>query len=760
VDSRHGEVIGERYQLLGMVGAGGMGTVYRARDIELDEEVALKMLRREVAGDPALVERFRREVKLARRISHRNVARTFDIGEHQGDKFLTMEFVDGESLATELARSGRLSLARTLDLVEAMCAGLDAAHAAGVVHRDLKPENVLIGRDGRVVISDFGIARGLEAGDGHTLGGVSGTPAYMAPEQVEGAAVDARADLYALGVILYQMVTGQLPFTGVSAFVIASARLNQPPPDPRLLRPDLPAVLADAILRLLARDPAARFASAGEVAAILGSLTLPAITPAPVPTLRPRPAVGRPSLLPAPEAKPVAVLPLRNQGPADDLDLAEGLTEEIIDALSMVRGLRVRSRSSVMSVAADRDPRELGRELDVQVVVEGSLRRAGAGLRISTRVISVADGFQLWAGRFDRPEGEILAVADEIARAIAGALLVDGPGAGRAAPAGGALELYLRARHAYHRMRRGRVREAIDLFHRALTLAPEHPTILSGYALARVRQFFIGDEADDAAVLARDAATRALGLAPDMADPHLALAGVLVHEGDVVAAVRELRRALALNPGLAEAHDHLGRICVEVGLIEEGIRHLEAALAIEPGMSARWELPRALALLGKFDQAREETGSWNRSTEEALAFFARIRLATWERDHERIAAMTAELDHATGEHAQIRPLIELIRRGGPLPPLPRIGPLAAEGGWRHRAFYHQICAELIAFTGDRAGALAEVEAADGVGLIDLAWIDRCPLLDDMHDDPRWKAVRERVAARVAPVVAALMRDSG
>jgi serine/threonine-protein kinase len=236
-----------------------MGSVYRARDVELDEVVALKILSRELIDEPGMLTRFRQEVKLARKVTHQNVARTFDIGEHEGTKFLTMEFVEGESLRARLAREGRLRIADVLELAEGICAGLAAAHAAGVVHRDLKPDNVLIAHEGRrVVLTDFGIARAV--GGGHrTFGAPIGTPAYMAPEQVEGAPdVDARADLYALGTMLYELLTGTPAWSGESPYVVAAKRLYAPPPDPRTLRPDVPEPLALLVLRCMARDRAAR----------------------------------------------------------------------------------------------------------------------------------------------------------------------------------------------------------------------------------------------------------------------------------------------------------------------------------------------------------------------------------------------------------------------------------------------------------------------------------------------------------------------
>ena len=385
-------VFGGRYEILGLVGSGGMGTVYRARDVELDEIVALKLLRRDLLDKPGMLDRFRQEVKLARRVTHRNVARTFDIGEGDGEKFLTMELVEGEALSARIAREGALPLGFVAEVAASMCAGLAAAHEAGIVHRDLKPDNVLIARDGRVVITDFGIARAVfDAGRAATVGLALGTPAYMAPEQVEGATdLDARTDIYALGAMMYECLTGERPWTGDSVWSLAAARLMQPPPDPRVKRPDLPPAAAELVLRCMARKREDRFASAAQAAVALSALTMPAAE------------ARRPSTPPAGPApldsgtKTVAVLPFRNTGAKDDDYIAEGLSDDLIDGLSMTPGLRVLARDAVTRAGAQgQGARDLGRELRVDVVVDGSVRRAGEQLRISARVISVADGFQL-----------------------------------------------------------------------------------------------------------------------------------------------------------------------------------------------------------------------------------------------------------------------------------------------------------------------------------------------------------------------------
>jgi serine/threonine-protein kinase len=479
-------VVGARYELIALLGAGGMGNVYKARDRELDEVVALKVLKPEIAGAPGALDRFRRELKLARRVTHPNVARVFDIGELGPDKILTMELVAGESLAALLEREGALSVARAIEIASSICAGVGAAHTAGVVHRDLKPDNVLLGSDGRVVVTDFGIARAVASDAGKTAGGFAGTPAYMAPEQVEATAtIDHRADVYALGEILYEMLTGERAWRGDSVLAIVAARLVNPPPDARGKRPDLDDQLAQIALTCMAKAPADRFPSMQAVATALAAITLPKIASVPPPRLD-APLVHHA----APSAqKRVAVLPFRNMGPSSDDYVADGLTEDLIDQLSVSRGLRVRSRGVVMQhKGSDRDTREIGRELDVDVVVEGSVRRAPGAIRIAARVVSVADGFQVWARRFDGVEAELLVLNEHVAQAVAQALTVDCEGESRGAAADPeVLDLYLRAREA-HLAYFGRDRDtAAELFAQALSRSPDDPRLIAGYVMARAR---------------------------------------------------------------------------------------------------------------------------------------------------------------------------------------------------------------------------------------------------------------------------------
>ena len=478
------ELIGGRYEVIGWIGAGGMGNVYRVRDRELDEIVALKMIRREIASSADAIGRFRREAKLARRVTHTNVARTFDVGVHGAERFLTMEYVDGVSLGHQLEHDGRYAVDDAVRIATDICRGLVAAHAVDIVHRDLKPDNILLERGGRTVLTDFGIAVAVADGAAGTHGRIVGTPAYMAPEQVDGRVVDSRADLYALGAVLYEMLTGERAWPGEHPLAVAAARLLKPPPDPREKMPDVDDALAALVLRLLARDREARFASAAEVDTALAAL----------PRNRGKASVPPPARDARADDlrrdKILAVLPFRNAGTSEDDILSDGVTDDVIDALSTTSGLRVVARAVVEEVCGTRrDPRDVGRELGAQVVISGSVRRAGELVRLSARATGVEDGIQLWATRVDRPGSELLLATDELVRAAAAALTADVRARPRVSVDPRAIELYFRARVEMRGSFLPDVLRAQPLIEEALALAPDEPSILASYASDRSARF-------------------------------------------------------------------------------------------------------------------------------------------------------------------------------------------------------------------------------------------------------------------------------
>jgi serine/threonine protein kinase len=748
------QLIAGRYVILRLLGTGGMGNVYCVRDSELNETVALKMLRRDLDGTPGILERFRQEVKLARRVTHPNVARTFDIGEHEGQKFLTMEYIEGEVLGVILRREKLLPLDRTLDILLQLCAGMTAAHAAGVIHRDLKPANVMITSEGRLVITDFGVAHAnLGAPVSHVVYAV-GTPAYMAPEQVAGTRdVDARADLYALGALAYELLTGKLAWPNDKTFAEVQTRLTAPPPDPRLLNPDLPEELALLVMRLMAARREDRFARTEEVAARLANVRTAMATPLPQHLEAtwtqgtPLPAVAeRVSSSTGRGDKTVAVLPFRNQGLPEEDYIADGLTEDLIDTLSLTQGLKVRPRGVVMRLKGwEGDPREQGRELDVQVVVEGSIRKMRDSYRLTARLISVADGFQIWARRVDCPAVDLLVASDDFARTIAEALTTDMAAPAREAgsdPA--AIELYLRARfelrNGWHSS--AAVDRASILCEEALTRLPSDPMIAATCAVASARLAFIGGaRLNEALALARHAAERAVAIAPHLGESWVALASVRLSELDPTGAVRALRTAISTTPRLARAWEMLGRLLLEAGRLEEAILHLETALRLDPSTpEPRWDLARSLAM--REEWARVEA-LLQQSVEESARTIRevfRARLAMW-RAHERaFPALTSDEVPGDGIPRMLIFIFREIAATGKLREAWR-GYLVEQAGvvsarlkpviWQYQAETLMACTPI-----DREGAIQAVVQAITTELTDIAWIDFCPLLAPLRSDPR------------------------
>lgn len=762
--SRFASVVAGRFHLMGLIGVGAMGAVYRARDLELGETVALKMLRPELVGSRDMLEVFRREVRLARRVTHPNVARIYDIGEHDQVLFLTMEYVEGDSLATLLERHGPMPVERAIALTRDILAGLWAAHDAGVLHRDLKPGNVLVTPEGRAVVTDFGVARAADSAPEETGGLIVGTPLYMAPEQMEGGRLDARADLYAVGVVLFEMLTGRRPIEGKSTLAVASVRLTEPPPDPRSVRPALSEPLAQVVLRLLARRPEDRFASAAEATVALATIEADeghatvrwSAASAVTPPARTGPlTTGGTSG--AGQRILVAVLPFTNLGPPGEEYLSDGVTDDLIDGLSRSALLRVRPRGAVMSYrGSDTDPRKAGLALGVHVVVEGSVRRLGERVRVTARLVSVTDGFVLYSARFDRPAGEILQVADEATSAVAEALTASMPDRTGHRPADPeVVDLYMRARHAFHAFSGGSILEAIRLLEEGLARQPEDPALLAAYALAVARRWIFIQESGPG-VDALEVAERAVALAPDLGEPALARAAVLTQLGHNRAAVPDLCRALSAAPHLADAHELLGRLLLEVDRIDPAIACLERAMAIEPHMvRARQECARGHALLGDLARARAELESIER-TATLTTIMLRVRLALWQGD---AGALRALRPAAAGmpelgqflDHVVARDRFRIEQTAAPeIERRPE----------RPRAFYLQILAEGAAYLEQWEVATRAIERAVGFGLIDIAWLDRCPLLAPLRAEPAIQPLRATVQARAAGLLGAIEAGLG
>jgi serine/threonine protein kinase/Flp pilus assembly protein TadD len=761
-------LFGGRYQLQGLIGAGGTGTVYRALDIELGETVALKVLRREVVSLPRVLDRFRAEVRLSRRITHRNVARMYDIGEHLGEKFLTMELIDGaplsQVLGVEQGQPIALPISRALPIVIEICAGLQAAHEIGIIHRDLKPENVLLAKDGRVVLTDFGIARAVEQPEAEGgQAGLLGTPEYMAPEQVDGSGeITTASDIFALGVTLFEMLTGKLPFVAATPMLTAMQRLFHDPPDPRSVKPDLPAGLAELVLRCLRRDPKQRVGSASELASELQQLLSVRAAQAPAASSVSGGFLAMPTETAVSRQKSVAVLPLRNPGSADDSYLAEGLTEELIDALSMVKGVRVRSRGVSMSIQGDlRDARTLGKELGVQLVIDGTLRRLGDALRLTVRLINVDDGFQVWAQRFDSKVAELFSLSDAVTAALAQALtsqLGQAPERAKLTDAQ-AVEKYFKARQLYHGSSSGNMADCVALFEEVLVGREGDPKLLVGYALAQARHWFFGNA--EAADKARAAAEQALQAAPNSGESYLAVAVVKFQDADLAGAVVAVRQALIRSPILAEAHDLMGRILIETGPLQEGLRAMAIALDIDPSLQRlKTEQARLYELQGQHKKCDELLGPASRSSiGGSYATALRVRICLWRRDPDYARALLREIEAGLQVFQNSQLIVESVATGRPIDieKLMSGVPLGRTGSQRGQTLFQQLSVEWSSYQGNLQKALRSLAMAVDFGLIDLLWLDYCPLLRPLASDPQFQALRRIVEGRAKKVQAALIQ---
>ncbi|MFV8755675.1 protein kinase domain-containing protein [Nannocystaceae bacterium ST9] len=778
-----GRLFADRYLVEKLLGRGGMGAVYRVRDRVVDEVVALKLLDLD-AATPEAIERFRREVRLARRITHRNVARTYDLGEWQSPAglfyYLTMEHVDGESLR-DLAGRIRPSAARVVDFATQIARGLVAMHEVGVVHRDLKPANVLIERGGRAVITDFGIARGVQTSDATlNTGGLLGTPAYMSPEQIAGEPIDARSDLYALGLITYELLTNTLPFHGDSAMAVAMARLHQTLPDLRTIA-TIPAPLAPLLERLLAREVGERPAGAHEVVeqleaiahqlddrdsgtlgmppATLGPRHVTTATPTPTPTRTPTTGTPAPT-----RAKALAVLPFRFRGPEAERYVAESLSDELIDVLSTMKGLRVSGSGATARFAADgdRDPRTIGKQLGVDAIVDGTVQLSGPRIRVSARLLDVASGFQMWSERYDGALEDVFDLQDKMGKRIAEALRLELEHiAHRGDAPAEAIEAYLKARATARTWDFKGPGGAVAAFEACLALAPEFKPALAGHAIATLKAWFVPrDEPDepDWASLAEQAVARAMAGASELAETHLAAAMLAAHTGRYRESAIELQRALQIAPTYAAAHEYLGRLQLEAGRPDEGVRHLELAFDLDPA------LVFALPEIARYHALRGDVEGYRRVLERYLDASGRegsmasimlmVRVASWNRDQPELERQVAIMRSASMRTFALTHFGELLVEARVDAETIRAmieGVLPLARNPRFAALVRQLGAELAGFHRFDDLAMHYVgEAAAGV-LVDLDWLDRCPLLAALRERPEWPQARQLVRARAEAI---------
>jgi serine/threonine-protein kinase len=577
-----GQTLGH-YTVGALIGAGAMGSVYRATDTKLGRDVALKVLPADMARDPDRLARFRREARAVAALNHPHIVMLHSVDEDRGVHFLTMELVEGQSLDRLIPSTG-LPVTRVIEIAGALADALAAAHEKGIVHRDLKPGNVMVADDGRVKVLDFGLAKDLQAaslGDADVTlavrtdaGVVMGTPAYMSPEQVAGRTVDHRSDIFSLGALLYEAATGSRPFRSDSVAGLMAAILRDTPASATSIRRDLPAPVQRLIDSCLQKDPSARPQTAREIRSLLALSTGAAA------------ALGAA----AGDEQSIAVLPFKSLSPdPNDEFFADGVTEEILNALAQIPRLRVAGRSSAFSFKGrNEDLRVVGARLGVATILEGTLRRTGDRLRLTAQLIDAGSGYQLWSERYDRVMEDVFDVQDEIARTIAERLKLSLTRSRDAIQPPtrhvGAYELYLKGRALLYQ--RGlSIPKAIDCFTEAVALDPTYAHAWAGLADGYTTSGYSGlKPAADVMPRALESARRALSLDPELSEAHNALAcATMLYERDYALAEREFQRALELNPQYPQARAWYGLFCLHWvgGRVREGRVEMSKLLEID-----------------------------------------------------------------------------------------------------------------------------------------------------------------------------------
>ena len=740
------DALAERYAIERELGAGGMATVYLAHDVRHERPVALKVFRPEIAAAFG-AERFAREIKLLARLRHPFILPLLDSGEAVGALYFVMPYIDGESLRARLVREGPLPVEEAVELARSVADALAYAHGEGVVHRDVKPENVLLSQQGHAVLADFGIARGKPMPHDSTAqlteaGLALGTTVYMSPEQALGEPnIDGRSDIYSLGITLYEMLAGRPPFSGPNAMAIISQHLTVPPPAVSTARADVPQALEQAVSRALAKERAARFATASDFARALRVGNSGAIT-----AVRP----------PVDERTSIAVLPFTNLSADKENEyFSDGVAEELIGALAKVGGLRVVSRTSAFAFKGKSvSAREIGASLDVRFLLEGSVRRAGNRLRASAQLIRVSDDSHLWSETYDRQIEDIFAVQDDITSRIVETITrtlpvghLSGPQQVRQPRSLEAYNRCLLGRYHWNKRDRANLRQALDLFEQAAQIDPAYAPAHSGIADAcGLLASYAHAPPTEMYPRAAAAATQAIALDDSLAEGHASLGFAKYNwEWDWEGAERELRRAIALNPNYATAHQWLAMFLAGLGRADEALPIARRAIDLDPlSVNPHMTLGVALLFAGRMDDALRQFrrviamqpgfvfGSvWLCAAhammgqgEESLAVAERMMLATGEAQIARAGLAAAY--GVTGRIAEARQ-IQADLGGAPGRPL-----------FQHAMIY--------AIIGDDATAFDWLERAL-VARTDMYTLRVHPAFARMRAQPRFVRLLEQVGQR-------------
>lgn len=715
----------QHYRILSRLGGGGMGVVYEAEDTRLGRRVAIKVLPEEMADNALLLERFNREARVVASLNHPNIVTIFAVEENAGVPFIAMELVEGEALTGRITRGG-LPAEQLLEIAVPLADALVAAHERGIIHRDLKPANILFGREGRLRVLDFGLAKLREelapGGDvtavrGQDLteaGTVLGTVPYMSPEQVQAKTVDHRSDIFSFGVVLYELITGERPFKGDTPADLISSILRDKPRDITEARVDLPDHMGRVVRRCLEKDPGRRFQSALELRLAIDDVrqALQSDEPRGVPS--------------------VAVLAFADMSAEKDQDyFCEGIAEELINGLGRIENLRVASRTSSFQFKGTAlDVREIGHKLEVSTILEGSVRKAGNRLRITAQLVNVADGYRLWSDRFDRDMKDIFAIQDEIAESIIAALeLKLSPKQRRALQNVAtrdveAYDFYLRGRKFFYQMNQKSFQFARQMYTKAIEIDPTYALAYAGLADCSSFIYQYAHASQENLEAAQAAAARALELDPDLPDAYASRGLALSLGGDYEEAERQFDEAQRLNPRLYEALYFRGRNALSQGHLEKARDLFMKASEVRPDDFEAATFLQA-ALLG-LDAPAEEIESVTRGALQKIE--AHVALNP---DDARALYLGGAMLLSLGSRERA---LEWARRA-----------LAIDPG-DPLILYNVAC--VFSQAGEVEQALRMLERAVESGFGHRQWIEHDTDLDRVRSSPRFAELLERLKSSV------------
>ena len=648
-----GDILGGRYEILARLGEGGMGAVYKASDREVDRVVALKLIRPEMASNPAILARFKQELLTAHQVTHKNVIRIYDLSEADGVKFITMEFVEGSDLRQLLKEHGRYSPDEAVDIIRHVCMALDAAHSAGIIHRDLKPQNIMRDKSGRILVMDFGLARSVQSEGMTQTGALLGTIEYMSPEQAMGKTLDQRSDLFAVGLIFYELLSGKMPFKAETAMASLLMRNQERAVPLAEIDATVPAGLSDIVSRCLERDLESRYPNAAEIVADLdawqgkrpvmasiimrapkphrvipwkwvapaGAVLVAALILLAIPGIRQivfrAPAAGNassvvnPGLPPLSQGKYVAIMPFRVLGDASSIGyIAEGLGEALSARLFPLKGVHLTSADAARKLDPNLPLPQIAKKLGANMILQGTVQGTAAQMRITLKLENVAENKTVWNEEFPGVSGDLLALEDTISGKLVTAMganaseVVGADAAAHPTDNVDAYDLYLRGKNAMRgQFDQKNFQTAIDYFNQSLKKDPNFALAYTGLANASLRMYSVKKDpswSEKALVAAR----RAAELNDKLPEAHMTLGTVYSNTGQNNQAIAELKRGLELAPNSDEAYRRLGNVYASVGQKDLAIEALEKAVEINPYF---WGNPNSLGQtylsFGDFERA-------------------------------------------------------------------------------------------------------------------------------------------------------------